>query len=269
MAKLTQKERRNRKQNKRLLPSSNQTLEADHNTDDVPTQEADRNTDDVPTQQIECAICMENINTHKSITLECGHTFHKTCLNDWNVAQLDGKPVSIITPLNTILKPDDPIVMTIHLNGTGLTKCACCRTEHTMIGDVDADGDLIPKKVLGKIRFAQFNGETPVQYITDPRDLVWYLPKNATSKMKFDMWRPVLMSLMAGIADGTSTEIDAMYCNCCNKNCSGMFLLNKEIRKICKGCEDPAVVTPMNVFKIQDCVADPKVVRKLFTNKFS
>ena len=254
MAKLTQKERRIRKQNKGLS-----------------TQEPDRNSDDAaPTQEVEeCAICMEGINTSKSITLDCGHTFHKSCLNDWNIAQLDGKPVNLITPLNTRSKPNEPIVMNIHLNDTGLTKCACCRAEYAMIGGVDAHGKIVPKKILGKIRFAEFNGEIPVQYITDPRDLVWYVPKNSTSKIKFDMWRSVLMSLMAGIADGTSTEIDAMYCNCGNKQCSGIMLFNKELWEITKGCEDPALITPMNVFKIKDCVADPKIVRKLFTNKFS
>ena len=250
MAKLTQKERRIRKKNNGLSTTS------------------EKPTDDVPTQ-VECAICMEGINPNKSITLDCGHTFHKTCLNDWNIAQLDGKHVSIITPLNSISKPNEPVIMTVNLNSAGITRCACCRTEYTILGGVDSRGNIVPKKILGKIQFAEIDGEIPVQYITDPRDLLWYVPKTYTSKIKFEMWRPVLMSLMAGVADGTCTEIDAMYCNCGNKQCSGIMLFNKELWEIVKGCEDPALMTPMNVFKIKDCVADPKIVRKLFTNKFS
>ena len=37
---------------------------------------------------------------------------------------------------------------------------------------------------------------------------------------------------MTGIDNGTDTQIDVMFCDCDNKCCDGMFLMNKEIWQI-------------------------------------
>ena len=117
--------------------------------------------------------------------------------------------------------------MLIHLDGAGLITCACCRAEYTIIGAADADGDIIPKKLLAKIKFAELNGEIPVQYITNVSQLVWYLLKKAASTVKSSIWSAALSSLVTGIEDGTDTEIDAMFCDCNNKCCDGMFFFNE------------------------------------------
>ena len=72
------------------------------------------------------------------------------------------------------------------------------------------------------------------------------------------------MSLVSGVENGTDTEIDAMFCNCNNKCCDGMFLLNKEMWKMAaKGGVNNKNIRPMNVFAISQYVADRKDVRKL------
>ena len=59
-----------------------------------------------------------------------------------------------------------------------------------------------------------------------------------------------------------------MYCNCNNKCCSGMFLLNKELKDItAKGGFNHEQISAMNVFAIRHCLADPKVVEKKFNIK--
>ena len=236
---------------------SNQTQDTDANDINAAST---MQTEDV------CAICMDCIDTSKSITVDCGHKFHKSCLFEWSSTQLQGKSLNLFMPLKR--KPDESVPILIHLDDTGLIKCACCRTEYTLIGTTDDDGDVIPKRVLAKIRFAEFNGARPVQYITDLKQFVWYLPKDSTSKVKFQMWCSVLTSLMAGVEKGTDTEIDAMFCNCNNKCCSGMFLLNKELWAItAKGGFNDEQLSAMNVFAIRHCVADPKVVEKMFNIK--
>lgn len=41
-------------------------------------------TDEIKNQTQECAICISEITKkQKSVTLNCGHTFHKTCLQPW------------------------------------------------------------------------------------------------------------------------------------------------------------------------------------------
>ena len=105
-----------------------------------------------------CAICMDSANTSKSILLDCGHRFHKSCLYEWNRTQLKGKSLNLFTPLKE--NRNDGISMLIHLDGTGLIKCARCRTEYTMIRTTDAAGDIIPKKVLAKIKCAELYGES-------------------------------------------------------------------------------------------------------------
>lgn len=32
---------------------------------------------------IECAICLETVTSNRSRTLECGHSFHKSCIKRW------------------------------------------------------------------------------------------------------------------------------------------------------------------------------------------
>ena len=67
MANLTQKERRERKELKAVSASTQAVKATDMNGDATPPD------DDI------CAICMDNANTSKSIILDCGYKFHKSC----------------------------------------------------------------------------------------------------------------------------------------------------------------------------------------------
>jgi len=256
MAKLTQKERRERKKLKALSAAAQDVKATDMIVDSNPPNEADEI----------CAICMDSANTSKSIILDCGHRFHKSCLYEWNSTQLKGKPLNLFTPLKE--NHNNGISMLIHLDGTGLINFVCCRTEYIMIGTTDVDGDIIPKKVLAKIKFAELYGEIPVQYITNVSQLVWYLPKTAAASVNFDIWGAVLSSLVNGIEDGTDTEIDAMFCDCNNECCDGMFLMNKELWNIAAhGGHNGRCIRPMDVLAISKYVASREEVRRVFNIK--
>ena len=134
MAKRIHKYRRERKKLKALSTAGQDVKATDMNGDSNPPDDVDEI----------CAICMDSANTSKSIILDCGHRFHKSCLYEWNSTQLKGKSLNLFTPLKE--NRDGGISILIHLDGTRLIKCACCRSEYTIIGAADADGDIIPKK---------------------------------------------------------------------------------------------------------------------------
>lgn len=162
-----------------------------------------------------------------TMKLECGHTFHKHCIMDWFGAQmrnrLNGEPLNLLTPLPPPKNGGIPVL--VHLEDDGVSNCACCRSEYTFAGK-SVDGEIVPQKIIAKVRFAVLNGVRPVHYITNMSQFLWYLPKGA-SKHDLVAWKMLMSDIINDVKQSKNIDIDAMYCNCTNRFCTGFLLMNK------------------------------------------
>jgi hypothetical protein len=191
------------------------------------------------TNNINCSICLEEINDDKLVILKCKHKFHKTCLNEWNLSQLKNSEIHIVAPLTDLKKDvNAKMNMLVHLDGGGVVSCPCCRVEYTILEESDEEGYVKQKKILGKVRFSeiedtafQFYGKRPVHYITDYSDLLYYTPKTINTARKMKEWMDAISLLIEGMKRGTCTDLDVVKCNCTDINCPRIYLFNEEILK--------------------------------------
>ena len=49
----------------------------------IETEKEERALLDKENKPITCVICLEGITTRDNIKLDCGHYYHKSCLNEW------------------------------------------------------------------------------------------------------------------------------------------------------------------------------------------
>ena len=168
-------------------------------------QQAHCNSDDT---NLTCSICLETMDKTNSIKLECGHTFHKSCSDNWTKTQIhnqveDGQ-LNLMAPLG---KVGNHFPILAYEHGEGVIHCAVCRTEYELVSTVST-----PKPVIAKVNFAEdFRGIRYTHYITHVSELRRYTPKLCND---YNEWIPLLLCLMDGVISKEDTELYPMCCNC-------------------------------------------------------
>ena len=209
-----------------------------------------------------CPICLECVDTSKAITLQCGHKFHKDCLYKWDRAQLEGKALTVVAPLNDLRNhPNDTIHMLVHLDESGVILCPCCRTEYIITGSTDNDGDIIPKKILGRIYFAEIDGFRPIHYVVDFAQLTLYMHKHVVrvDEVYLKMWAILQEHLIDDMKSGECTDLEVFECTCSSTDCPRVFVVNEKLLDHIPFCSR---ARPMSVSVLRNYVADIKTIKQ-------
>ena len=262
MGKVTQQERHERKKRKQNKVINNKLDTYDDANLEEPKQKVTSNIDDN-----KCCICMLCMDETDIMTLECGHSFHKECANEWFGTQIRNKVedngLNLMTPLPQL--PNGDIGVIVHLEDNGIITCACCRTEYTILGHKVGIGELIPQKIIAKVRFAEVNGVKPVHYITRLSELVHYTPKTLTKNIDlFEFNYFTLERLMEDIVNNKNTELDATICSCNNKACPGLFLMNEKLWQVAKeGKLNAIILRAASVDELHNALAPTEEINKM------
>jgi hypothetical protein len=112
----------------------------------------------------ECAICLQPIECSEQLTLPCGHKFHGNCCKEWANYNHANDEMDMSIPMT------NRKICYFRLNHN-IFNCPTCRCEYSR----DPRDDFKIKKVHGKVH-SKLRGERYVHYITEPMDLVAYVP---------------------------------------------------------------------------------------------
>jgi len=123
----------------------------------------------------------------------------------------------------------------IHMNNVGVNNCACCRTEYTMFNGETMkmnNQKFNPKKIIAKVQYAPTeDGETPTHYVFKLIEIMQYVSKNAITRCGSfcEEWLANMNMILAGVLEGTDTNISVMMCECGRQGCLGLTLLNQSL----------------------------------------
>ena len=151
--------------------------------------------------KIECSICLKKIHKGEQKTLECGHMFHSSC-----ILKLALKTAND-TGLCECRRPAGTRKINLFKEGENIFSCPCCRIEHTTQNNE-------VKRVLAKVHIED-KGKYLIQYITDPMEMLAYVPLSEISGDKnickiSDKWASILSTITSAWERG-DTNIYAMY----------------------------------------------------------
>ena len=172
-------------------------------------------------QDCECSVCFEKVNKKDVITLECGHTYHNSCLTQWEIKKYENTTIDMKIPVRH---------RTIHCfnEGENIFTCPYCRMEHTH----DFKTSTI-KPALARIHMME-NDKKVIHYITNPMETIAYVPrKDVEGDFINDRWAVILAVLKKGWENGRKdiyaikkdNEISFTFSNLCvpSQNKDGKF----------------------------------------------
>ena len=177
----------------------------------------------------ECTICLTRLDKAHSapkLTLPCGHIFHGECICQWANFKNENLTLDAIFPTQGRR-------ISYFKQGQYTFSCPTCRDEFA--GDVF--DRLKIKKVIAKVH-ALYNGDTCIHYITDPLELLAYIPKSELTKdgkiaVRWGYYTEALNKLWrAGHTDVWATKEEG-----------GQFLLNSNYKQFERITKDGKRIT--------------------------